>query len=209
MGTKSTSGETYRLILAMDRRVIIAGERGYSRFEEAQARVADTVCHYGRLGHVTAVALQQGRPSRASNGVAAPPRELQAQDYIWTIEKCWDREVVQRILAQNQIEPPSLAPSRSRNGHAGRLREPSRQQPSSTRRMHKYTRWHATVTVAIIALTMAVLLFLQIGGNPARLLTTFSNPRDMVINELPFDARTSFTSETTPVQPDNAAPPSR
>lgn len=206
MGIETQPGDVYRLIVALDGRVLVAADGRFARFEQAQTRVAETICRYAQTERVRAVVLQRGRPNvpvrRGHNGYPTRPTVADS-DYDWTIEKHWDTSVIRRILLQNGIEPP--ATTTSPQADADTAPAPPA-QPASPRRSsrprpggrHKSTRWHVTLTVVIVILAMIALILVQTGGHPARFLSAFMSDKPTVKNELPFDARTSFAPEPRP-----------
>lgn len=112
MGIETQPGDVYRLIVALEERVVEGADRRYRCFEQAQARVAEAVCRHARTERVRAVAVQRGRPTpptdRDGNGSPARGR-LDDGDYSWTIEKRWGAEVIQRIMLQNGVAPAVAA----------------------------------------------------------------------------------------------------
>ena len=240
MGIEPSAGETYRLIVAIDRRMLVADPRRYSRFEDAQAEVARAVRRYNGLGPVSAVALQRGRPSRVArlcverlnDGDSSHGTPRNGDDYLWTIEKRWGRDVVARILAQGDVSTPTNGHPRNGNSHPrngnghprngnghprngsvyprnGQRSEP-RQDGTTTRPpqpmavahrvqpvVPRHKRWQILTTLAVILLSMSVLVLIQTGGHPLRLLAAFRWPENVLKEELPFDFRTSFAPEST------------
>lgn len=201
MGIETTSGDVYRLIVALDVRVVVAVGYYFNRFEQAQSQVASIVCRYAHTGRVRAIALQRGRPSAAplQSGNGSPQR-LPRHDngYNWTIEKHWGAEVIRRILVQNGIKPQLAAPMPRLT--AGTPPRPTVRRPKPRRggEQHKSVRRHVTATVAVIILAMITLLLFQTGGHPHRLLSAITDTQPSVKDELPFDARTSFTPKRRP-----------
>lgn len=203
MGIGTQPGDVYRLIVVLDARVVEAGDCRFGRFEQAQARVAETVCHYARNECVRAVALQRGRLSRpvdrGGNGRSVRVM-LPDDDYDWAIEKHWGAGVIRRILRQRGIEP--LAPPR-----VAAPSEKTAARPASPRTgfspptephavgKHRRTRWPLTAALAVIVVALVALILVQTGGHPVRALSAMMDTRPTVKEELPFDARTSFTSE--------------
>ena len=209
MGNETRLGETYRLIVAIDRRLLLADERRYSRFEDAQAEVAGTVRRYHSLGKISAVALQRGRPSlvpRCNGNGGIHSTEDKCEDMLWTIEKRWGHDVVDRILSQNGFHS---APERHRRngdrhrpggnghgaGHAQIRPRPEDTDPLPNAERHKTTRWHVISALTVILLSMLAIVFIQTGGHPTRVIAALWHPQPTIKEELPFDARTSFVAD--------------
>ena len=206
MGIETQPGDVYRLIVVLGARVVEADDSRSERFEQTQARVAEAVCRYTRSERVHAVALQRGRlntphsPDR--NGSAAPVR-LDDGEYNWAIEKRWGTDVIRRILVQDGIEPPAAVSAQRADGNlaprpTARPASPGRAQRPHLINKHKSMRWHVTATVAVVILAVVALILFQTGGHPSRLLSAITVAKPTVKDELPFDARTSFTSEPRP-----------
>ncbi len=204
MGIETQPGDVYRLIVALEARVIEGADCRYRRFEQAQARVAETVCRYARTERVRAIAVQRGRPNapidREGNG--SPARvTLDDSDYSWTIEKRWGTDVIQRILPQSGVEPPAVVDPLSTDGDVGpppataRAADPARADLPRPAGKHKSTRWPVTTAIAVVILAIIALALVQTGGHPSRLLSAITGTQPAVKDELPFDARTSFAPE--------------
>jgi hypothetical protein len=207
MGIETPSGDVFRLIVALDVRIVVAVGCRFKRFEQAQTQVAEVVCRYARHGRVCAVALQRGRLNLAvaqesGNSLARPAFE--DSDYNWTIEKRWGTEVIRRILRQHGIEPPraTVRPrltsiKTARRPPAGKRAAKVAKAPRLTGR-HKNTRWQVGACLAVIIVAMVALVFFQTGGHPSRLLSAITGVCPTVKDELPFDARTSFAPAPQP-----------
>jgi hypothetical protein len=206
MGIETQPGDVYRLIVVLGTHVVEADDSRSDRFERTQARVAEAVCRYARSGPVHAVALQRGRrhtpPSPGRSGSTAAVN-LDDREYDWAIEKRWGADVIRRILVQDEIEPPTTVSAQRadgkpaprptpRPGNTGRARRP---RPINK---HKSMRWHLTATVAVVILAVIALILFQTGGHPLRLLSAVTAAKPSVKDELPFDARTSFTPQPRP-----------
>ena len=212
MGIETHAGDVYRLILALDVRVVVAVDNHYRQFEEAQAQVAETVCRYARTGRVRAVALQRGhRNGRSSHPGLLPETTDQTNGYTWTIEKQWGPEVIIRILTQNGIELPTTEAPRlngnsTNNKSNGASRPPAPNAteaapsaPHSTSAApsrHKNMRWQVCASIIAVICAMIGLILFQTDGHPGRFFSAIMGCGTSVKNELPFDARTSFDSST-------------
>ncbi|MBU0616699.1 MAG: hypothetical protein KKI02_03180 [Planctomycetes bacterium] len=206
MGIETQPGNVYRLIVTLDGHIVEAVGCRFKRFEQAQARVAETVCRYAETEHVRAVAVQRGRPNapvdRGGNG--SPARvTLEDDDYTWTIEKRWGTDVIRRILLQNDIQPapaadkPRLTANVRQRSPAGRAATARAGSPRPVSR-HKSARGHLAATLAVIILATVALILFQTGGDPSRLLSAITGANPTIKDELPFDARTSFAPEPQP-----------
>ena len=211
MGIETQAGDIYRLIVALEGRVVEVTDHRFKCFEQAQARVAEAVCRYAQTARVRAVVLQRGRPNTPVNrgGNGSPTRvPLGDGDFDWTVEKRWGTDVIRRILLQNGLEAPAAASLPRADGSAVprttvRSVSPGRTVPARPIGKHRSTRWHLTATVAVVILVMVVLILVQTGGHPSRLLSAITGAKPTVKNELPFDARTSFAPGP---QPETHAP---
>ena len=213
MGIETHSGNVYRLILALDVRVVVAVDNHYRQFEDAQAQVAETVCRYSRSGRVRAIALQRGhRDKLSAHRITLPDAKPGTNGYTWTIEKQWGPEVIVRILTQNGIELPTTEGPRL-NGNSIKNRSngvshtasptspenaPAPPRPTATPSRHKNMRWQVFASIAAVIFAMIALILFQTEGHPDRLFSAIMGCGTSVKNELPFDARTSF--ETPPQQ---------
>lgn len=135
---------------------------------------------------------------------ATPLLSLKGVDFLWTIEKSWGRDVVARILTQNGISAPGCAAALTERQFPprgnGRWRGHSRRSsPARSQRniAHKNTRWPVLSTTIVILLSIVVLFLFQSGGHPLHLLGGLLRPQPMTKEELPFDARTSFTPKAS------------
>ncbi len=214
MGIETYTGDVYRLILALDTRVVVAVDNHYQQFEDAQARVADTVCRYARNGRVRAIALQRGRHNgrSSSHRRMLPNTTPETTGYTWTIEKQWGPEVILRILTQNKIELPATETPRlngnsikKRTNGVSRTPKPISTETTTTAprspispSRHKSMRWQVFASIAAVIFAMIALILFQTGGHPDRLFSAIMGCGTSVKNELPFDARTSF--DTPPRQ---------
>ncbi len=217
MGIETQPGDVYRLIVAFEARVVEGADCRYRHFEQAQARVAETVCRYARAERVRAVAVQRGRPNqpidRGGNGSPASA-VLDDSDYDWKIEKRWGTEVIQRILLQNGVAPPATIepfPTDEAVGPpaaTGRATDSTRVELPRPAGKHKSTRWPVTAAIAIVVLAIIAMALFQVGGHPSRLLSAITGAKLAVKDELPFDARTSFALEPQPAAHESSGKPS-
>lgn len=206
MRLETRPGEVHRLVVTLGLRDVVYAARHFTRFEQAQAHVADAVRHSARQGHVKSVTLQRGTPicmSAEDAGGPAPRRWPASVEYTWTIEKRWETDVIQRILKQNGTALSSGSHTFPASA-LKRWRTPAR--PVATR--HKPARWHLAATAAFVLVAVITLLLFQTGGRPLALLAALRDRRPAVKRELPFDARTSFTQASQGDDRDTTQPAS-
>jgi len=103
MQVAGETGELFRLYVSANGHSAVFGPRYYTRYEQAQARVAEAVRQHGRTGTLQSIILQRG--TRESTPVESNTATVDgATTYYWFNEKAWGPEVIDRILRQNGID---------------------------------------------------------------------------------------------------------
>ncbi len=101
------NGKRYRLVVTVGQRGAVWDTTTFHAYEHAQSQVAAVVSRYAPLGVIETVSLQHSNSNGA--GMSASPVVGQPCDTpVWTTEREWGRDVVERILAQAALRRPAI-----------------------------------------------------------------------------------------------------
>ena len=103
----------YRLVVRLDGRHVVYDAPLFRHFKEARTHVAIAICRHACDGPVQHVLLQSTTPPSHDAPTIAhgdSPDVLTPHTNGWKTVTYWDSDVVQRILAQNGLAAPPVAP---------------------------------------------------------------------------------------------------